>query len=165
MLNMTPRPRLQLSALPTPSSYLFASVRPASLTCIQTRSYAAPPQKKPASNKKSKAARNHFKPTDVSEVDQFSLVDAMRYIRAFEVGRDPVSMKYELHVKLRTQKSGPTIKSRIRLPKPVKTDMKICVIATGKQAEAAKKAGAVLVGTDDVFEKVRMGIYIHIYGS
>jgi len=79
----------------------------------------------------------------------------MRYIRAMEVGRDPVATKYELHVKLRTQKSGPTIKSRIRLPKPVKTDMRICVIAEGKQAEAARQMGAVLVGTEEVFEKVQ----------
>ncbi|KAF8250499.1 ribosomal protein L1 [Wilcoxina mikolae CBS 423.85] len=81
----------------------------------------------------------------------------MRYIRAMEVGKDPVATKYELHVKLRTQKSGPTIKSRIRLPKPVKTDMRICVIAEEKQAEVARQMGAVLVGTDEVFEKIRNG--------
>ena len=152
---MPPRPRLQLGALPTPSSSLFfAAKKPSTLVCLQARSYAARPQKKPATNKKTKPARSHFKPSDLSSIDQFSLVDAVRYIRAFEVGNDPVAVKYELHIKLRTQKSGPTIKSRIRLPKPVKTDMRICVIATGTQADAASKAGAVLVGTDDVFEKV-----------
>ncbi|KAI5804907.1 mitochondrial large ribosomal subunit protein L1 [Geopyxis carbonaria] len=120
------------------------------------RHYAAM-QKKPSQNKKTKAARTSFRPSDLEQIDQFSLVDAMRYIRAMEVGRDPVQTKYELHVKLKTGKSGPTIKSRIRLPKPVKTDMRICVIAEGKQAEAAKRAGAVLVGTDEVFEKMRNG--------
>lgn len=151
---MPPRPRLQLSALLTPSSHLLA--RPAATTGPLTllRTYASNPQKKPAGTKKTRATRTHFRPTDVTTVDQFSLVDAMRYIRAFEVGRDPVAMKYEIHVKLRTAKSGPTIKSRIRLPKPVKTDMRICVIAEGKHAAAATAAGAVLVGTEDVFEKV-----------
>jgi large subunit ribosomal protein L1 len=152
---MSPRTRIQLTALPTPSSYLFGIPRLSPLVCLQTRSYASPAQKKPPSNKKHKAARSHFAVTDLSAVDQFSLVDAMRYIRAMEVGRDPVATKYELHVKLRTQKSGPTIKSRIRLPKPVKTDMRICVIAEGKQAEAARQMGAVLVGTEEVFEKVQ----------
>lgn len=153
---MPPRPRLQLSALSSPSSYLFSAVKPSPFACLQTRSYAAL-QKKPAGTKKSKATRTTFKPSDISSLEQFSLVDAMRYIRAFEVGRNPAATKYELHVKLRTAKSGPTIKSRIRLPKPVKTDMRICVIATGRQAEAAKAAGAVLVGTDEVFEKVWRG--------
>jgi large subunit ribosomal protein L1 len=146
---MPPRTPLALSTLRTaPSSLLF---RPAA--CVQVRNYAAP-QKKPSGNAKKKSTRTHFKAVDVSQIDQFSLVDAMRYLRAFEVGNDPVATKYELHVKLRTQKSGPTIKSRIRLPKPVKTDMRICVIAEGKQAEAAKAAGAVLVGVEEVFEKV-----------
>lgn len=126
----------------------------ASPTLTLLRTYAAQPQKKPAGTKKSRAARSHYRPVDTSELDQFSLVDAMRYIRAFEVGRDPVSVKYELHIKLRSQKSGPTIKSRIRLPKPVKTDMRIAVIAEGKHAAAAKAAGAVMVGTEEVFEKV-----------
>jgi hypothetical protein len=145
---MPPRTPLRLSPLLTPSSSLL--FRPA---CVQIRNYAVP-QKKPSGNVKKKSARTHFKPVDVSQIDQFSLVDAMRYLRAFEVGYDPVATKYELHVKLRTQKSGPTIKSRIRLPKPVKTDMRICVIAEGKHAEQAKAAGAALVGVEEVFEKV-----------
>lgn len=102
--------------------------------------------------------KTHFTPVDLSQVQQFSLLEAVRYIRAFEVGRDPVSTKYEIHVKLRTSKSGPTIKSRIRLPTPVKTDMRICVIAEGEHAEAAKAAGAVLVGTEDVFEEVNLSV-------
>jgi len=155
---MPPRPRLQFLALSSPSSYLFSAVKPSPFACLQARSYAVP-QKKPAGKKKTKTIRTTFKLSDISSVEQFSLVDAMRYIRAFEVGWDPVATKYELHVKLCTAKSGPTIKSRIRLPKPVKTDMRICVIATGKQAEAAEAAGAVLVGTDEVFEKVWRGRY------
>ncbi|KAA8913318.1 50S ribosomal protein L1 [Sphaerosporella brunnea] len=155
---MPPRPRLQLSALPTPSSILFSSRPAPAVACLrwQVRNYAAP-QKKPSGNKKSRGGRTHFKPTDLSQIDQFSLLEAMRYIQAFEVGHDPVATKYELHVKLRTQKSGPTVKSRIRLPKPVKTDLRICVIAEGKQAEAAKAAGASLVGTQEVFEKIQNG--------
>ena len=145
----------------------LAQLRAAASTCLlrvpklsplQFRRSYATPQKKPPSNKKQKPTRSHFITNDLSLVDQFSLVDAMRYIRAMEVGQDPIATKYELHVKLRTQKSGPTVKSRIRLPKPVKTDMRICVIADGAHAEEARKAGAVLVGTDDVFEKVR---YFH----
>lgn len=93
---------------------------------------------------------------------QFLLAVALivcSYIRAYEVGRDPTSSKYELHVNLRSKKSGPTIRNRLRLPHPVKTDIRLCVICPpgSKAAEAAKKAGAALVGEEEVFELVKAG--------
>jgi large subunit ribosomal protein L1 len=83
-----------------------------------------------------------------------------RYIRAFEVGRNPASSKYELHVRLRTLKNGPVVRNRMRLPHPVKTDIRICVIAPpgSKAAEEAKAAGASLVGEDEVFSQVNEGV-------
>ena len=87
------------------------------------------------------------------------LLTPHRYIRAFEVGRKPTSVKYELHVKLKSQKNGPVIRNRLRLPHPVKTDIRICVICPpdSKYAESARKAGATLVGEDDIFEAVKDG--------
>jgi len=82
-----------------------------------------------------------------------------RYIRAFEVGRPPTSSKYELHLKLKSLKNGPVIRNRMRLPHPVKTDIRICVICPpySKYAEAAKAAGAFLVGEEEIFEAVKDG--------
>lgn len=83
-----------------------------------------------------------------------------RYIRAFEVGRNPSSSKYEMHVRLRTLKNGPVVRNRIRLPHAVKTDLRICVICPpdSKAADEARQAGATLVGEETVFEQVREGI-------
>lgn len=81
-------------------------------------------------------------------------MDAVRYIRAFEVGRDQRQMKYELAVKLYTMKNGPTVKNRIRLPKAVKTDLRICVFAEGKAAAAATEAGASVVGVEELWDEV-----------
>lgn len=82
-----------------------------------------------------------------------------RYIRAFEVGRPPTSSKYELHLKLKSLKNGPVIRNRMRLPHPVKTDIRICVICPpdSKYAEAARAAGAFLVGEEEIFEAVKEG--------
>jgi len=82
-----------------------------------------------------------------------------RYIRAFEVGRPPQSPKYELHVRLRTMKSGPVVRNRLRLPNPVKTDLRIAVICApdSKAAQAARAAGASLVGEATIFEAVKAG--------
>ena len=88
-----------------------------------------------------------------------TLQKKFRYIRAFEVGRPPTSAKYEVHIKLRANKNGPVIRNRIRLPNPVKTDLRICVICPpdSKAADAARKAGAILVGEDEVFDAVKAG--------
>ncbi|KAL7273601.1 hypothetical protein RUND412_003526 [Rhizina undulata] len=156
-------PRLSILSTPLAKSGAFtcSAATPARslLFCLQsqTRGYAANPQNKPSSSKRKKPTRTAYTQYNLADADQFSLAEAMRYIKAFEVGQDPVKVKYELAVKLKTQKSGPTIKNRMRLPKPVKTDMRVCVIAEGPQAQAAKRAGAVLVGTTEVFEEIRNG--------
>lgn len=96
---------------------------------------------------------------DLREAEQFSLCDAMRYIRAFEVGRPPSIPKYECHVKLKTKRDGAVIRNQIRLPHSVKTDIKICVICPPSlpAAEQAREAGATLVGEDDVIEIIKSG--------
>jgi large subunit ribosomal protein L1 len=64
-----------------------------------------------------------------------------------------------MHVKLRTLKNGPVVRNRLRLPHPVKTDIRICVIAApdSKAAAEARAAGATLVGEDDVFNQIKEG--------
>lgn len=82
-----------------------------------------------------------------------------RYSRAIEVGRNPIVVKYDLAIKLKTLKSGPSIKSRIRLPHPVRSDRRIGVICKENSALAiqARKAGAVAVGEESLFEIIRAG--------
>jgi large subunit ribosomal protein L1 len=64
-----------------------------------------------------------------------------------------------MHVKLKSLKNGPVLRNRLRLPHPVKTDVRICVICPpdSKYAETAREAGATLVGEDDIFEAVKDG--------
>ncbi|TVY33585.1 50S ribosomal protein [Lachnellula occidentalis] len=108
---------------------------------------------------KKKKARTAYIQYDLSKEETFPLLDAMRIIRAWEVGQKPTSVKYELALKLKSQKNGPVIRNRLRLPHPVKTDFRVCVICPpdSKYAEAARAAGAVLVGEDDVFDAVKAG--------
>jgi large subunit ribosomal protein L1 len=81
------------------------------------------------------------------------------YSRAFEVGQDPQTTKYDLAVNLKTLKSGPVIKNRIRLPHPVKSDRRIGVVCREGSALAiqAREAGAVAVGEDSLFQALRDG--------
>jgi large subunit ribosomal protein L1 len=65
-----------------------------------------------------------------------------------------------MHVRLRTLKNGPVIRNRLRLPHPVKTDIRICVICPpdSKAAAEARAGGATLVGEDEIFEKIKEGV-------
>lgn len=150
-------PRLHISIIPFPS--VTPVVAPTRHGFFLYRTYAvrAPPKTKDKKDKKKQRAEfiNH----DLRGIQQFSLVEAMRYIRAVEVGRDPMRTKYDIAVKLKTLKNSPQLRDGVRLPTPVRTDTRICVIAEGKVAEDALKAGATLVGTDEVFELVRMYSY------
>ncbi|KAG7289162.1 hypothetical protein NEMBOFW57_005525 [Staphylotrichum longicolle] len=81
------------------------------------------------------------------------------YLRAYEVGRPPAVVKYEVAVKVRTNKSGPVIRNRIRLPFPVKTDTRIGVICSEDSPlmVEAQQLGAVAVGEESLFESIRQG--------
>lgn len=64
-----------------------------------------------------------------------------------------------MHVRLRTVRDGPVVRNRLRLPHPVKTNIRICVICPpgSKHAEAAIKAGASVVGEETIFDAVKAG--------
>jgi len=76
-----------------------------------------------------------------------------------EVGQEPNTVKYEVALKLKTLKNGPVIRNRIRLPHPVKSDMRIGVVCKedSPMAEEARQAGAVTVGEQTVFDQIRAG--------
>ncbi|TAQ87269.1 hypothetical protein B7494_g4440 [Chlorociboria aeruginascens] len=162
----------QLGRLSLSPGHHSIAFTPASFVATMTQIRLASTSKKDAAGGKSNAqrmkkktvekkkkTRTSFIQYDMRDAIQFSLCDAMRYIRAFEVGRAPTSSKYEMHVKLKTLKNGPVLRSRLRLPHPVKTDVRICVICPpdSKYAESARAAGAVLVGEEEVFEAVKDG--------
>lgn len=156
-LSITMPPRLHTSVITFSS--IAPKIAPTRHGFLLYRAYAvrAPPKTKDKKDKKKQ--RTEFINHDLRGIQQFSLVEAMRYIRAVEVGRDQMRTKYDIAVKLKTLKNGPQLRDGVRLPTPVRTDTRICVIAEGKVAEDALKAGATLVGTDEVFELVRMYSY------
>lgn len=145
--------RLAASSLSTlrPEICRFATPAYQTIRCATTS------KSQPAKKKKT---RNTFRQYDLRNTEQFALVDAMRYIRAFEVGRNPSSSKYELHVRLRTLKNGPVVRNRLRLPHSVKTDLRICVIAPAdsKDGQEARAAGASMVGEEEIFNQIQAGV-------
>lgn len=64
-----------------------------------------------------------------------------------------------MHVKLRTLKNGLAVRNRLRLPHPVNTSLRICVICPPDSSIAASaiKAGATLVGDDAIIDAIKEG--------
>ncbi|KAI0453518.1 50S ribosomal protein L1 [Xylaria acuta] len=123
-----------------------------------TRAMQAREREKLKLKRKRKQQRHkEYKYAAPSREEQFSLCDAMRYLRAAEVGRPPSQVTYELALKVRTIKNGPVLRDRIRLPYPVKNDTRIAVICkegSGAMHEA-RSAGAVAFGEESLFEMIR----------
>ncbi|KAL4788487.1 ribosomal protein L1-like protein [Aspergillus varians] len=109
--------------------------------------------------KKSKKGPREFQQKDLKDIEQFALCDAMRYLRAFEVGREAAVSKYEIHIRLKTRRDGPVIRNMLRFPHSVQTESRICVICPpgSRHAKEALAAGAVLVGEQEVFDIVKSG--------
>ncbi|KAK3942572.1 ribosomal protein L1-like protein [Diplogelasinospora grovesii] len=150
--------RLSLSPSTRPSAIAIPNFLLPSITAplVRHASGAGGMKKRPAKKKKTYKS---FRSYDLSPMEQFTLCDAMRYIRAFEVGRPPTSVKYEIALKLKTQKNGPVLRNRIRLPFPVKTDTRIAVICPEDSPllAEAQQLGAVAVGEESLFNAIREG--------
>ena len=109
-------------------------------TSSSLRAYATSTSKNPNKPTRKRKARTTYLAPPLTQVPRFSLLSAIRYIHAFEVGRhhspssppsspsSSFSTKYELAIRLRSQKNGPTIRNRIHLPHPIPTTTRIAIL-------------------------------------
>ncbi|KZZ90411.1 50S ribosomal protein L1 [Ascosphaera apis ARSEF 7405] len=162
---------LALSLRPSPSTTrLAAPIQPFlphthTYTTTQTRWASGDFMSKVRAKERAKAKatapkkRKTFRAYDMKDMQYWTLCDAMRYIRAFEVGYAPDSPKYELHIRLKTKRNGAVIKNSINLPHPFQPSARICVICPpgSKAAKQAAEAGAEIIGQEDVFEQIKAG--------
>ncbi|KAI0427117.1 50S ribosomal protein L1 [Xylaria sp. FL1042] len=142
-----------LPRLSTPSSTSQLRWKSAGTHAMQAREK----EKEKLKKKRRQQRFKEYKYATPSKEEQFSLCDAMRYLRAAEVGRPPSSSTYEVSLKIRTIKNGPIIRDRIRLPYPVKNDTRIAVICKENSGAAhdARNGGAVAFGEESLFEMIK----------
>lgn len=147
-LQATTRPRPQVASIPR---FLL----PAIAVGQHQQTRQATMVKKREKKTKHKAFRVH----DKAKLEQYSLCDAMRYLRAVEVGRPPLSICYDLAVKLQTNKDGAVLRDRIRLPFPTSSDFRIAVVCKegSKIATDARMDGAVAAGEESLFAAIKAG--------
>ncbi|KAL5625590.1 hypothetical protein BROUX41_005650 [Berkeleyomyces rouxiae] len=155
--SLSPMARFGLLALRSAARPTAASAVPA--TVMQARNASMKSKgSKEAAEKKKKLPKD-FKVYDPTKFPQFSLCDAIRYIRAAEVGYHGSSTKYEIAVRLRTARNGPVVRNTIKLPHPVRTSARFGVVCPENSTigQEALLAGAVVVGQESLFERIRAG--------
>lgn len=173
--------RLQISAVQRP---LATPIRQIALpVATQVRFASGKTTKKPSNKKaeKKKKLPKQFKHYDASQLPQFSICDALRYVplnvlhhkldcsgpdslrprylRAIECGKRPLSTKYELAIRLKTMRNGPVVRDTIRLPHPISSGERFAVICPEGSDIAAQalQAGATVVGEESLFKMIRDG--------
>ncbi|KAI0376708.1 50S ribosomal protein L1 [Hypomontagnella monticulosa] len=155
--------RLSLSASPRPVNatiprFLAPSIVQTRCKSAGTVAMRAREREKEKLKKRKRQQRfKEYKYAAPSKEEQYSLCDAMRYLRAAEVGRPPSSVTYEVSLKVRTPKNSPVLRNRIRLPYPIKNDTRIAVICKeGSGAmQDARAGGAVAFGEESLFELIK----------
>ncbi|ODQ54132.1 ribosomal protein L1 [Saitoella complicata NRRL Y-17804] len=93
---------------------------------------------------------------DPNMIQPMSISEAMRYIRAAEVGQNQ-KLPYDIAIKIDTINGVAPVRGAILFPKGSKKPSVVCVIADGDAAKEAREAGASIVGAEEVVAKILDG--------
>ncbi|KDQ63034.1 hypothetical protein JAAARDRAFT_188658 [Jaapia argillacea MUCL 33604] len=121
-------------------------------------------KKLPVVSKKAREAKLRRKlakkPKSVYEHEKMTLSEAIAVLRAVEVSRPNAT--FEIVVKTEMKSGTAVPRGRINLPREAKTSNrdKILVFAEGRVAEEARKAGADIVGGQELIDGVASGRFM-----
>lgn len=104
--------------------------------------------------KKQQKIREKVKPNFVYKVEE-----AVQILKEFASPnfKDQESVDISINLGVNPKKSDEVVRSSTKLPKGTGKTVKVAVFAQGDNAEKAKKAGADLVGFEDLAEKIKAG--------
>lgn len=106
----------------------------------------------PKISKRKKAIREIVKPGKF-----YSLQEAIETLKKVPPAKFPESVDLAVNLGIDPRKSDQAVRGAIVLPKGTGKKIRIAVITTPGNADAAKEAGADIVGLDDVAEQVKAG--------
>ncbi|CAN6596927.1 large ribosomal subunit protein uL1m [Trichomonascus vanleenenianus] len=157
------RPTVSFARLPAPGRFASKTEEPG-----QTKMDA----KQQAAHRERQALKEQTKKAEKRKVERLKeearaavksplcmdIETALRYIRAIEVGRPAQSTTISLNISLIAEKGAALLQGTYRLPRALK-EQRIAVFTNSKEAAAeAKKAGATIVGADDLIKQVKDGV-------
>src|SRR3989338_9067601 len=89
---------------------------------------------------------------------KYSLVEALELLKSLPPLKFNESIDVSINLGVDTSKSDQTVRGAVVLPHGTGRKVRVCVFAQGDYAEAAKAAGAEVVGFEDLAEKIKGGV-------
>lgn len=91
-------------------------------------------------------------PREVTAVDK-----ALEFLKANKISKFDETVELCFRLGMDPKKTEQTVRGTVSLPHGTGRSVRIVVFATGPAADAARQAGADIVGSDDLIEKVKTG--------
>jgi len=106
----------------------------------------------PKTGKKLRAAYS-----EVDVLTRYSIEDALNTLKKYGSKNFDESLDISMNLNVDPRKADQNLRGVIQLPNGTGKNVKVAVFAKDDKAEAAKKAGADIVGADDLAEKIQGG--------
>jgi len=95
--------------------------------------------------------------TRVDRAKTYSVIDAMKLVKETATAKFDEAVDVAVNLGIDTSKSDQTVRGAVVLPAGTGKKVRIAVFAQGEKAQAAKAAGADVVGMEDLAESVKAG--------
>ena len=93
----------------------------------------------------------------VDPVKEYQFDEAVALLKEFATAKFPESIDVSVNLGIDARKSDQNVRGATVLPNGTGKDVRVAVFTQGANAEAAKEAGADIVGMDDLAEQVKKG--------
>ena len=93
----------------------------------------------------------------VDHAKPYSVMDAMKLIKETATAKFDEAVDVAVNLGIDTSKSDQTVRGAVVLPAGTGKKVRVAVFAAGEKAEAAKAAGAEIVGMEDLAETIKGG--------
>jgi large subunit ribosomal protein L1 len=91
------------------------------------------------------------------EAKVYDLTEAIRFLKAHKSAKFDETAELAIRLGVDTKKSDQTVRGTVGLPHGTGKLVRVAVFAAGAAADAARAAGADVVGNEDLIEKVKGG--------
>lgn len=88
---------------------------------------------------------------------QYPLDDALKLVKEFATAKFPEAVDVAVNLGIDASKSDQQVRGSTVLPHGIGKSVRVAVFTSGKNQEAARAAGADIVGLEDLAEKVKAG--------
>ncbi len=93
----------------------------------------------------------------IDKTVQYSVLDGVELVKKAKFAKFDETVELALKMNLDSRKAEQNLRGALVLPHGTGKTQKVCVIAEGKKAEEAKKAGADVVGDNELIQQIAGG--------